>query len=307
MKSGQRVVLRPWASRYQLAQPPVVQTVRAIRALHAASYASTACSPDLEAWPRRAGAVAASAATTYRICGSIMKTMRGVAEAGVRPDQQEQVREARRRWCRDGPACRCPARPRRGWRRPAPRSQPAIGMSVTWKPVPKMIASTSCSRAVGADDGVAAHLAGQAGGDDLDVGLARAPDSSRWRSGSACTRSVVRGQLAAAARGPRPGARRWRRAIFSAARSMLRAAGEADRVRLPRPVDRRAHGALQRRQVAIEPSARTRRRARSARGMTHGGVRWKRCSRSTAGWICGTNWIAEAPVPTTATRLPVRS
>ena len=37
------------------------------------------------------------------------------------------------------------------------------------------------------------------------------------------------------------------------------------------------------------------------RGITHGGVRWKRCRRSTRGWISGTNWIALAPVPTTAT------
>ena len=29
--------------------------------------------------------------------------------------------------------------------------------------------------------------------------------------------------------------------------------------------------------------------------------------RATFGWIAGTNWIAEAPVPMTATRLPARS
>ena len=45
----------------------------------------------------------------------------------------------------------------------------------------------------------------------------------------------------------------------------------------------------------------------SARGRTHGGVRWNRCRRLTSGWIRGTNWIAEAPVPTTATFLSVRS
>ena len=38
-----------------------------------------------------------------------------------------------------------------------------------------------------------------------------------------------------------------------------------------------------------------------SRGRTHGGVRWKRCRRPTSGWISGTNWMAEAPVPTTAT------
>jgi hypothetical protein len=36
-------------------------------------------------------------------------------------------------------------------------------------------------------------------------------------------------------------------------------------------------------------------------------VRWNTCSLPTLGWISGTNWIAEAPVPITATRSPVRS
>ncbi len=47
--------------------------------------------------------------------------------------------------------------------------------------------------------------------------------------------------------------------------------------------------------------------ARSTRGITQGGVRWKRVSRPTRGWTAGTIWMAEAPVPTTATRLPRRS
>ena len=47
--------------------------------------------------------------------------------------------------------------------------------------------------------------------------------------------------------------------------------------------------------------------ARSRRGMTQGAVRWKTVSFDASGWTCGTNWIADAPVPTTATRLPVRS
>lgn len=47
--------------------------------------------------------------------------------------------------------------------------------------------------------------------------------------------------------------------------------------------------------------------ARSARGMTQGGVRWKRVRRETCGWISGTIWMAEAPVPIIATRLPRRS
>ncbi len=41
--------------------------------------------------------------------------------------------------------------------------------------------------------------------------------------------------------------------------------------------------------------------------MIHGAVRWKRWSWSTSGAICGTNWIALAPVPITATRLPAKS
>ncbi len=43
------------------------------------------------------------------------------------------------------------------------------------------------------------------------------------------------------------------------------------------------------------------------RGVTHGGVRWNTVRRPTSGWISGTNWIAEAPVPITATSRPRRS
>ena len=38
--------------------------------------------------------------------------------------------------------------------------------------------------------------------------------------------------------------------------------------------------------------------------MTHGAVRWKTVTCSVSGWIAGTNWMADAPVPMTATRLP---
>ena len=47
--------------------------------------------------------------------------------------------------------------------------------------------------------------------------------------------------------------------------------------------------------------------ARSTRGITQGGVRWKRVSRPTCDWMAGTIWMAEAPVPPMATRLPRRS
>ena len=41
--------------------------------------------------------------------------------------------------------------------------------------------------------------------------------------------------------------------------------------------------------------------------MIHGGVRWKTESFPTTGAISGTNWIADAPVPITATCRPLRS
>src|SRR5215831_1872189 len=46
---------------------------------------------------------------------------------------------------------------------------------------------------------------------------------------------------------------------------------------------------------------------RSRRGTTQAGVRWNSTRRCTTGWIFGTIWIEEAPVPTTATRFPARS
>jgi hypothetical protein len=39
----------------------------------------------------------------------------------------------------------------------------------------------------------------------------------------------------------------------------------------------------------------------------YGAERWNTVRCSTAGWMCGTNWIALAPVPITATRFPARS
>ena len=43
---------------------------------------------------------------------------------------------------------------------------------------------------------------------------------------------------------------------------------------------------------------------RSRRGSTQAGVRRNRTRLATLGWISGTIWIADAPVPTTATRWP---
>ena len=47
--------------------------------------------------------------------------------------------------------------------------------------------------------------------------------------------------------------------------------------------------------------------SRSIRGSTQPGVRWKTVIAATRGWMAGTIWTAEAPVPMTATRWPDRS
>ncbi len=47
--------------------------------------------------------------------------------------------------------------------------------------------------------------------------------------------------------------------------------------------------------------------SRSGLGMIQGAERWNRYNCPASFWTSGTNWIAEAPVPITATRLPVRS
>ncbi len=47
--------------------------------------------------------------------------------------------------------------------------------------------------------------------------------------------------------------------------------------------------------------------SRSKRGRIHGAVRWYTSSRPTVPAMAGTIWMAEAPVPMTATRLPARS
>ncbi|MFD0536568.1 hypothetical protein ACFQY7_25425 [Actinomadura luteofluorescens] len=46
---------------------------------------------------------------------------------------------------------------------------------------------------------------------------------------------------------------------------------------------------------------------RSGFGRIHGGVRWNTVRCLTFAAIRGTNWIADAPVPITVTRLPSRS
>ena len=67
---------------------------------------------------------------------------------------------------------------------------------------------------------------------------------------------------------------------------------------------------LSQRAASIAPGTQRRTlRARSLSGASSFGrhqigVRWKTVSRSTSGAIAGISWIAEAPVPITATRLP---
>ena len=47
--------------------------------------------------------------------------------------------------------------------------------------------------------------------------------------------------------------------------------------------------------------------SRSGFGTTYGAERWKTVTCAASGWMPGTNWIALAPVPSTAIRLPRRS
>ena len=73
---------------------------------------------------------------------------------------------------------------------------------------------------------------------------------------------------------------------------------EVDAPRAQRLRARRASGTAASRRALI---------ARPPRGITHGAVRWKTWMRPASGWISGTNWIADAPVPMTAIRSPLRS
>ena len=128
-----------------------------------------------------------------------------VAEAGVRAEQHEQVGEAGER--RAEVRLRAPAARRRPacGRRGRARARRAAGRS-TWKPVPKMIASTCALDAVAGDDRVRRAPRAIAVGDHLDVRLRAAPGSSRSTAGCACSRSCSRASALRAAPGPRPSA-----------------------------------------------------------------------------------------------------
>ena len=124
---------------------------------------------------------------------------RVVAEARCSARAAGRGSGSRRPSSRGAPAgCRPSARRACARRRRAMRS--AIGMSRTWKPVPRMIVSTSRSRAVGADDRAAADL-GDPLAEHLDVRLGERRAGSRWRPGSACSPAGSRGSASRAARG----------------------------------------------------------------------------------------------------------
>ena len=83
---------------------------------------------------------------------------------------------------------------------------------------------------------------------------------------------------------------------------------EADRHRLAAPVDAARGAAAARRHAPVEPRARTRLiGAVAARADPRRRALEEREVRRPSAAISGTNWIAEAPVPITATRWPARS
>ena len=86
----------------------------------------------------------------------------------------------------------------------------------------------------------------------------------------------------------------------------LRLLDEPEHHQLARGVDAAAQRALQRPGTRGRRAARAREIGRALCGITHGGVRWSTYSCSTSGAIAGTYWIADAPVPTLATRLPAQ-
>ena len=165
--------------------------------------------------------------------------------------------------------------------------------------------STSRSAAVGARRSSARGPRRSRRMTHLDVGSRERRAGSRWRPGSACSRAGSRASALPAARGRRPGgAGAPRRPCAGAAPARPAASGS----RSPRGPSRSPSASAAAAPGSAGRRARSRRvMRRSRRGITQGAVRWNRCSVETRGWICGTNWIALAPVPITATRSPSRS
>ena len=138
-------------------------------------------------------------------------------------------------------------------RRPSlPRRCCEAGMSVTWKPVPRISESTAPLGAVGGDDRVRLDLL-DAVGHQLDVGLADRGVPVVGRQDALAAEGVVRRQ---------PGSQRGighlpaevapRDALDRLHHPLV--AREAEHQPLAPPVDGRADGALERREAAVEPS-----------------------------------------------------
>ena len=202
VQSGHSVALRPVSSRYQLLQP-VLQTV----SLHPLVDRAVVAPRRPRAGPprprRRGARIVAQRVHHVGHLGLDHVDHRAVPEPGVRAEQHEQVREAGDGACRGGRAG-CPPSTRRACGRRGRGRSRATGMSVTWKPVPKMIASTSMLLARLGDDRVLADL-GDAVGDELDVVAAeRRIPLVRGQDPLAADR-VARLDLARAARGRRSG------------------------------------------------------------------------------------------------------
>ena len=172
-------------------------------------------------------------------------------------------------------------------------------MSATWKPVPKISASTSISRP-SAGTTECSRTSSDAVGVQLDV-VARERRIP-----------VVGGQDALAADGVVGRRLRDQRGVAQPALAVLvadlldqlhalRLLDEAEHHQLAGGVNAAAQRSLQRRNPA-EHGRSNCVTGRPLCGMTHGGVRWKTCSCSTSGAIAGTYWIADAPVPIDARR-----
>ena len=185
------------ASVYQLAQPPSFQTVPS----RSRWIFVVVCRPGR---PRvtstRGDALAAHPAQGGGdVVGLCLghEDDRHVAEAGVRPEQQEQVREAGEGGAAEG--LRAAARVL------GDRDALAVADAVGDRQVGDVEAGAEDDRvdlellAGGGDDRVRPDL-DDAVGDSSQLGSA-APGSSRWRSGSACSRARSRGSPCGAARG----------------------------------------------------------------------------------------------------------
>ena len=234
---GHRVTLRPWESRYQLAQPPALQTVPSI--LSWSSVDVGAAGPRRAArWRRRR--VADRMAQGVEDVGDLRldhEDHARVAQPGVGADHEEQVGEPVHGRALVGlhavlgkcSASRVPSRP---------VSFSAIGRSVVWKPVATMMHVDLALLAVLGDDAVRGDP-GDAVGHQVDVvpverGVPRVGDQDALAADRVVRRDLgpqLRVGDAALDVASAPAAGRA---------SQLRVLGEAGDVHLAAPVDRRA-------------------------------------------------------------------